>query len=406
MDQPAPDFETSHIDAERRRRRRRLLVPTGKTERAAYLNEIAKRLNPSLDFFVISLLAGLVLGAAILFDNPAIYVLAALVSPFMAPVVALGFSTSVGSVRFFVQSFASLVLGAAIIFFCGMLSGWISRLMVNPTTNQAFYHTRFTVPDFLLLTIGAGLAIYLTVRVPKQRSLVASVALAYEIYLPVGVAGFGLTSKVEGLFPQALKVAGVHLFWVLLVGTIVLIILKLRPFTFFGFLLTAALIGTGVYALVVTSALGSAVERQIAPFVTHTPGKATTLAPNTVLLFTSTPTPTPSRPPSETVGTPTLEGTPTNTLVPSPTATVTITPKPTPVWAKVYSEKYSGVIVRKDPGLNGAQLTSLLNDSIVEVLPDTQLVDNYVWAHVVLTDGREGWIVRNLLVTATPVPNW
>ena len=91
MDQPIPDFETSHIDAERRRRRRRLLVPTGRTERAAYLNEIAKRLNPSLDFFAISLLAGLVLGAAILFDNPAIYVLAALLSPFMAPVVALGF---------------------------------------------------------------------------------------------------------------------------------------------------------------------------------------------------------------------------------------------------------------------------------------------------------------------------
>jgi hypothetical protein len=72
----------------------------------------------------------------------------------------------------------------------------------------------------------------------------------------------------------------------------------------------------------------------------------------------------------------------------------------------VYSEKYSGVIVRKEPGLNGAQLTSLINGSIVEVLADTQLVDNYVWAHVILSDGREGWIVRNLLITATPVPNW
>lgn len=402
MDQPIPDFETSHIDAERRRRRRRLLVPTGRTERAAYLNEIAKRLNPSLDFFAISLLAGLVLGAAILFDNPAIYVLAALVSPFMAPVVALGFSTSVGSVRFFVQSLGSLALGSGIVFLCGMLSGWISRLFVNLTMQQALYHTHFTVPDFILLTIGAALAIYLTVRVPKQRSLVASVALAYEIYLPIGVAGFGLTSKISGLFPDALKVAGVNLFWVLLVGAIVLIILKLRPFTFFGFLLTAALVGAGVYALVITSALGSAVQRQVAPFVTRTP-KPTTADPNAVLFTTSTLTPSPR---VSSVATPTLNGTPTNTLIPSPTATVTITPKPTPVWAKVYSEKYSGVIVRKEPGLNGAQLTSLLNNAIVQVLPDTQTVDSYVWAHVVLEDGREGWIVRNLLVTATPVPNW
>jgi hypothetical protein len=402
MDQLSPDFETSHIDADRRRRRRRLLVPTGKTERAAYLNEIAKRLNPSLDFFAISLLAGLVLGAAILFDNPAIYVLAALVSPFMAPVVALGFSTSVGSIRFFIQSLGSLLLGSSIVFFCGMVSGWISHLFVNLSTQQAVYHTRFSVPDFLLLTIGAALAIYLTVRVPKQRSLVASVALAYEIYLPIGVAGFGLTSKISGLFPQALKVAGVHLFWVLLIGAIVLIILKLRPFTFFGFLLTAALVGAGIYALVVTSALGSAVERQIEPFVTRT-SKPTTQAPNTILLVTPTLAPIPM---TEVVETPTLQQTPTNTLVPSPTPTVTITPKPTPVWAKVYSEKYSGVIVRKTPGLNGLQLTSLLNNSIVQVLADTQTVDNYIWAHVVLEDGREGWIVRNLLVTATPVPNW
>ena len=239
-------------------------------------------------------------------------------------------------------------------------------------------------------------------RVPKQRSLVASVALAYEIYLPIGVAGFGLTSKISGLFPEALKVAGVNLFWVLLVGAIVLIILKLRPFTFFGFLLTAALVGAGVYALVITSALGSAVQRQVAPFVTRTP-KPTTADPNVILFTTSTLTPSPR---VSSVATPTLNGTPTNTLIPSPTATVTITPKPTPVWAKVYSEKYSGVIVRKEPGLNGAQLTSLLNNAIVQVLPDTQTVDSYVWAHVVLEDGREGWIVRNLLVTATPVPNW
>ncbi len=402
MDQPTPDFETSHIDAERRRRRRRLLVPTGKTERAAYLNDIAKRLNPSLDFFIFSFLAGLVLGAAILFDNPAIYILAALLAPFMAPVVALGFSTSVGSVRFFFQSLASLVLGSALVFFAGMLSGWVSRLFVNPTAQQAFFHTRFTVPDFILLTIGAALAIYLTVRAPKQRSLVASVALAYEIYLPIGVAGFGLTSKVSGLFPQALKVAGVHLFWVILVGAVVLLFLKLKPFTFFGYLLTAALVGTGVYALVVTSALGSAVQRQIEPFATRTP-KPTQQDTGLVYLSTDTPTPTPTL---EIVISPSSTVTPTIALIPTNTPTVTITPKPTPVWAQVFTDIANGVRVRKDPGFNGEIIAYLLNNQIVQVLEDTQNVDGNIWSHVILEDGREGWVVRNLLITATPVPGW
>lgn len=402
MDETPRDFETSHINIDRRRRRRRLLVPTGKTERALYLNEIAKRLNPSLDFFLFSFLAGLVIGVAILLDNPAIYILAALLSPFMAPVVALGFSASVGSLRFFAQSAGSLLLGSSIVFFCGMISGWISRLFTNLTTGQTRFFTSFSVPGFFLLIIGAALAIYLTVRVPKQRSLVASVALAYGIYIPIGVAGFGLTSKVAGLFPEALKVSGVHLFSVLLIGALVLILLKLRPFTFFGYLLTAILLGVGIYTLIVSSALGSALKMQVQPFV-----NATRTADNQssgVPAFT-TPTETP-RPVDSVEPTPTIATTPSNTVPPTRTPTITITPKPTPVWAMVFtnSEEYSGVIVRKEPA--GEYLTSLLNEQVVQVLPDTQTVGSTVWAHIILEDGREGWIVRNLLLTATPVPGW
>ena len=166
-----------------------------------------------------------------------------------------------------------------------MLSGWISRLFTNLTTGQTRFFTTFSVPGFMLLIIGAALAIYLTVRVPKQRSLVASVALAYGIYIPVGVAGFGLTSKVAGLFPEALKVAGVHLFSVLLIGALVLILLKLRPFTFFGYLLTAILLGVGVYSLIVTSALGSALQTQVQPFINAT--QTAKPQSSTLLAFTS-----------------------------------------------------------------------------------------------------------------------
>jgi hypothetical protein len=402
MDESPQDFETSHINTDRRRRRRRLLVPTGKTERALYLNEIAKRLNPNLDFFLFSFLTGLVIGLAILLDNPAIYILAALLAPFMAPVVALGFSASVGSLRFFAQSVGSLLLGSAIVFLCGMLSGWISRLFSNITTSQTRFFTTFSVPGFILLIIGAALAIYLTVRVPKQRSLVASVALAYAIYIPVGVAGFGLTSAVSGLFPEALKVAGVHLFSVLLVGALVLILLKLRPFTFFGYLLTAVLLGVGVYTLIVSSALGSALQKQMQPFIETTEINASQSA---IALAFTTPTETP-QPAISTIATPSNATTPTNTVPPTRTATITITPKPTPVWAMVFTnnEDYSGVIVRKVPA--GEYLTSLLNGQVVQVLPDTQTVGSTVWAHIILEDGREGWIARHLLMTATPVPGW
>jgi len=97
---------------------------------------------------------------------------------------------------------------------------------------------------------------------------------------------------------------------------------------------------------------------------------------------------------------------PTNTFIPTLTPTVTITPKPTPVWAKVYSPTLTGVMVRQAPGYDGKYLTSLDNESLIQVLPDVKFVDNTYWAHVLLEDGREGWMVRSLLLTATPAPNW
>jgi len=51
-------------------------------------------------------------------------------------------------------------------------------------------------------------------------------------------------------------------------------------------------------------------------------------------------------------------------------------------------------------------VTSQLNGMLVEVLPEIQQDGNLTWVHVRTTDGREGWILRGLLSTATPVPNW
>ncbi|KAF0111153.1 MAG: hypothetical protein FD147_1091 [Chloroflexi bacterium] len=390
-----PIDQPSHIDESRRRRTRRLIVPSGKTERSLYVNEIAKRLVPGLDFYLFSMLCGLVLGVAILLDHPAIYILAALLAPFMAPLIGLGFSTAVGSFRFFMQSAGSLLIGSAFIFAGGALSGWFSKLFTNLPVTQARYHTSFTVPDLILLTIGAALAIYLTVRVPKQRSLVASVALAYEVYLPIGVAGFGLTSGIQGLLSEALKFVGVNILLVILIGSIVLAFLRLRPFTFFGYLLTAVLLGGAVYALVVSSALGSALQKQITP-------ATATMPIQTTLNLAPTPSST-LAPPTAII---TIDATPTNTLVPTRTPTITITPKPTPVWAKIFSATSNGVRVRKTPGFDGEYLTSLLNGQFVQVLPDFQIVGNATWAHVILEDGQEGWIVQSLLLTATPAPNW
>lgn len=392
--EPTPQPPHSRIDQARRKRRRQLLIPQEKTERAIYLGEIEKRLVPDVEFFIFSLAAGVAITAALLLDSPAILVLGLLLAPVMTPAIGLGFSASVGSASFFLRSMGALLVGMLLVFISGVLGGWLSRLFVDLPISLAQRFARFSIFDFILLTIGVCVAVYMTIRSPKQRTLFASVPLAYALYIPVATAGFGLSSWGTGLFPQALLVAAMHLAGVILVGTLTLAILKLRPYTVFGYALAAVVIAAGLYGLVSSSALGSALRKQMQPFATPTLHAA---SPTIDPAASEIPTP------DDLTATATLA--PTNTLEPTRTATVTITPRPTPIWGKIYNPENNGVIIRETPGYNGAYLTSLYNESLVMVLPNVELVDNTYWVNIMLEDGREGWMVRSLLHTATPAAN-
>lgn len=391
QDESNPLEHSSRINESRRRRTRRLIVPSGRTERSLYVNEIANRLVPGLDFYLFSMLCALVLGAAILLDHPAIYILAALIAPFMAPLVGLGFSTAVGSFRFLMQSLGSLAIASGFIFLGGLLSGWASNLMPTFNPDQIYYHTRFSFPHLVLLLIGAVLAIYLTVRVPKQRSLVASVALAYEIFIPIGVAGFGLASGTPLVFEHALRMAGIAILLVIMVGAIVLTFLRLRPFTFFGYLMTILLLAAAIYGLFSFGALKSSLQPEQS-FATSTQTSA--FADVTQILPTNTPPP-----PTATLLMP-VEVTPTNTLVPTRTPTVTNTPKPPEVWATINVEV--GVYIRQGPCADDERCpkvgAAVANKTPVQVLAYN---DDQNWVQVRLADGREGWVNR-VYLTFTP----
>jgi len=375
----------------RRRRSRRVILPGEEDERATFLKDLAHTVTPSIDFFIFTLLSALVLGAAILFDSPALYVLAALLAPFMAPFIGLGLATIVGSISFFVQEMGSLLVGSLITFGCGAAFGLLSKVLPISGITQAAYHVTLNWPNFLLLTLGAVLTTYLLLRAPTQRPLVASVAIAYEIYLPVGVAGFGLTGNVLGLFPGGLVVFLVHLGWSALVIAITLAVMGLRPATLLGYGLTTTIVLICIAALITIGGFGTALGTNVAlptPLPSQTP--TITQTPTVTMTPTLTLTPLPS-------------STPTMTLIPTDTPTVTFTPEPTLVQAIVEApEEYGGAVIRQKPSFDAAVVVSISNGTIVYVFPDTYVANNITWAHVRLADHREGWLVRDLIATATP----
>lgn len=388
-----PD-DPDQLPPARRRRARRLITPLNADERADFIERLARRVSPSFDFFVFSLLAGIVIGAGLILDSSAVLVLGALLSPFMAPVVGLSLGTVIGSLRFFLRSLAGWIVGSVLIFGAGALAGFAVEnlgLILDPQLIQARALAQLSWPDFLVLALGAMLTATSLVRA-GYNPVLPSVALAYELYLPLAAAGFGLVSGEPFLFPDGLVVFVVHLAWAALLGAFTLALLGFRPPTLFGYTLGGALMLVGVILLVGISGAGAALSGNIA-LPTRTPTLTPTLAPTATRTATAVPPTT----------TQTVTATPTQTETPVPT----VTPSPTPVLALVDAGEEGGAFIRATPGFDGEILTVLANGEVVEVLSQRpEEVGNARWVQVRTTDGEVGWMIDFVLAIATPAPNW
>jgi hypothetical protein len=378
----------------RRRRARRLLAPIEANDRAAFIDELAHLTSPTFDFFLFSLLSGIVLALALYLDTPALILLGVLLAPFMAPVIGISFSTVTGSIRTFVINFIGLLIGSLMVFAAGFLVGLITLVWKPGVLSQVHLHAQVSWSNFLVLAAGAILTTAAVIN-RRQNAVVFSVALAYELYIPVAVAGFGLSSGIPNLFPDGLVIFALHLAWAVLLGTLTFFVLGLRPLTLFGYTLGAAAALIGVIILIGISGASAVLGAKVG-LPTPIPSATPTFTP-------IPPTPTHTLTPIPPTLTPTMTVTPTLTPSPSPT----LSPTPTPVYAYINASSGNppGAKIRTEPG--GTVIRSYLNNTLVIVYPDTVEQDGLIWAHVlVVEDNTEGWILQSLLLVATPAPVW
>mgnify|MGYP001111171217 FL=1 len=378
----------------RRRRARRLLAPLNADERAAFLDQLAHRVSPTVDFFIFSIIAGLVIGLGLLLDAPSLMFLGALFAPLMAPVIGIAFGTIVGSTRFFALSFISLLLGAALVFGCGALLGIVSQAWLPSQLIQAHYFAQLSWPNFSVLIVGVLLSTVTTARTDRQP-LLPSAAIAFELYVPLTIAGFGLTSGQPNLWPDGLVIFALYLAWAALIGALSFGVLGFRPLTLFGYTLGGVVTLIGVILLIGISGAGFVFSAQMA-VPTAVPSATWTASP-------IPPTPTASLTPLP----PTATLTPVPTHTPSITPTITPTLTPTPIYAFIYATSGDppGAKLRSEPA--GTVIRSYLNNTLVQILPETSEVDGLIWVHVIVVeDGTEGWLLQSLLLVATPAPNW
>jgi hypothetical protein len=377
--------------ARRRRGRRRYFAAPSGDERSALLETLARRAFPSFEFFLFALLCGAILGAGLILDSQALLLLGILLAPLMTPWVGMVLGAVAGSWRLFFQTLAALLAAFVLIFLTGALAGIAARMWPALPLFQAKIQSRLWWPNLVVLALGAALLVYSFVR-SEDKPILPSVMLSYALLLPLSSAGFGLGSGAGTVWPDGLLVFLVHLGLITLLGGIVLMVLHFKPANALGAVLTVFVALLSLSVLVVFTGLGSLVlgfgsgagPLKATPTSTRLSLPTLTLAP----VQTSTP------------GAPV--GTPTALL--SPTETPTPSPEPTRAYAVIAASVGGGALVRAEPGI-GAQVTTLLNGIMVEVLPEVQNVGGYNWARIRTAEGIEGWVLQTVLVATTPTPS-
>lgn len=302
--------------------------------------------------------------------------------------------------KIFLKQLGGLLLACGLFFgICAAGGAVIGKWIPSGELTQIAIFSTFSWPDYIVVAVGVGLGTYMLARSPHQKPLVASVAVAYELLLPLGAAGIGLTSGLPGLWLDGLLAFLVHLAWAVVVGLVLLLGFGLYPKNIFGKILTGAVIIIGIASVGVVSFD----SRSISTVVSVTPTVTQVEKPSAVISMTPvkaiptlTGTPQPTR---------TVNSTLTPRIQPSKTSTPSITPEPTTVWARVRAPQGDGAFVRDEPG--GTILSSLLNGNEVEIVSAPQRdQDNQVWVQVRTTAGVVGWMMQELLATETPAPQW
>ncbi len=369
--------------ARSRRDGRKLLGPLGSDKRSQMLEEIARRASPSFDYFLFSLLSGLVIAFGLGFNSPYLIVLGVFFAPLMAPAVGVALSTALGSTRHFSRNLLGLLFGSALVLLGGWIVGISSQYFPFPIENQASSFAQLNWTAFLLLAM-AGVIASATFVKEIRGMRASSMLLAYGLLPPLAAAGLGLGGGQAFLWPDGLVIFSLHLAWATLWGALALFIIGFRPINLFGYTIWTALamaallvaIGFGGAAGVVGAQLGLPTASP-----TNTSTLTLTLTPSLTATNTITPSPSPS-----------------NTATSSSTPTLT----PTLQEALISAESGSGAFVRDGPA--GTVITSLLNGEKVEFLSESPVSSGgQDWVHVYIpSKDIDGWILQELMVTSTP----
>ena len=187
-------------------------------DRPALYRETAEAAaDTDLPFWLVLLLSGAIATLGLVLDSTAVVIGAMLVAPLLGPLLGLSLALAVGDGRLFVQTAATILLGAAGIVALSALLTW--ALPFGTVTDEIVSRTRPTTLDLAIAVFsGAAGAVVTASREARLSASIPGVAVAVALVPPLGVAGFGLATGTWPYVQGALLLFGANLAGIVLSG--------------------------------------------------------------------------------------------------------------------------------------------------------------------------------------------
>lgn len=367
-----------------------------------FIAQLNNRFKVTFETIAMNCLVAIIIIFALITDQLALIVLAMLVAPTLTPIFGFSFGISLNSFSLIKKAFLSFAAAGGIIFASGLFAGFIANQLDRHLTGSWLIFSQLSWGTVILIVAGNLFALTIFIRNPLQSMNVTNVALAYGFYLPLASAGFLLSQGDLPHFQLALQTFLAQYLLAILSGSLILLFFAVRPKGSKVFVPIGIILGTLMLVMAIQTLVND--DRNSTPEV-GTVAIIASVTPSMEAISTQTRTPLPTLIILENI--PTEEAIiPQITLPATLTPTITLTPLATPVWAQIQALESNGANVRSEPGYKGKIITTILNGTLVQVLAEVEVVDGSTWVHIRLQDQTEGWVVRSLLVSSTPAPDW
>ena len=182
--------------------------------------------SPSLDYFVLIIIASIIASMGLLSNSGAVVIGAMLVAPLMGPIVSFGVGLCTARFKLLRQAAITIILGASTAFTVGFLLG---KLIPLSAPTQELLNRGFPSILDAVIAMGAGfIAAYGMARRGIPAAL-SGVAIAAALVPPVNAIGLNLAAGEMRLAMGAALLFFTNLISIALVAALVFFWLGMRP---------------------------------------------------------------------------------------------------------------------------------------------------------------------------------